>query len=364
MSEQEREWMERYIYQVVRRLPKAQRGEVEMELRELISDMFEEKGSMEDVLAALGNPAVFAGQYRDGSRCLIGPEYYDRYVWLLKIVLICVSVTVPIVSVISGVLELRNTVLPEIVYAAASVAVDAVVSTAVACMSAFGGLTLVFAVLERQKTKWELRLAHDSANRQDGRTAWTPGQLPPVPVRKAEIGRGDSAVSLVFILLLALLLIFWPQLFSVFFKDGGSIVSVPFFNLAQWEKILPLLLIGLAAGFVDEMIRLITGFYCRAVMIGNILCGLLQIACAAVALKALPFWNTQFVAEVQAYASVDFPFGEWLCAHWDTGLLSSGILLLIVAATLLEIGVTVYKTLRYGSRTDIIAKNRKVMNIR
>ena len=80
MSEQEREWMERYIYQVVRRLPKAQRGEVEMELRELISDMFEEKGSMEDVLAALGNPAVFAGQYRDGSRCLIGPEYYDRYV--------------------------------------------------------------------------------------------------------------------------------------------------------------------------------------------------------------------------------------------------------------------------------------------
>ena len=117
MSEQEREWMERYIYQVVRRLPKAQRGEVEMELRELISDMFEEKGSMEDVLAALGNPAVFAGQYRDGSRCLIGPEYYDRYVWLLKIVLICVSVTVPIVSVISGVLELRNTVLPEIVYA-------------------------------------------------------------------------------------------------------------------------------------------------------------------------------------------------------------------------------------------------------
>lgn len=356
MSEQEHEWMERYIYQVIRRLPRAQRGEAEMELREFIGDMFEEKGSMEDVLAVLGDPAVFAGQYSDGSHCLIGPEYYDQYVWLLRIVLICVSVTVPIVSVVSGVLEFRNTVLPGLAYTAASIAVDAVVSTVAACMSAFGGLTLFFAVLERQKTKWDLRLAHDSADRQDGGTAWTPGQLPPVPVRKAEIGRGDSAVSLIFILLLALLLIFWPQLFSVFFKDGGSIVSVPLFNLEHWEKILPLLLIGLAAGFVDEMLRLITGVYCRTVMISNILCGVLQIACAAFALKALPFWNTQFVAEIQAYASVDFPFGEWLCTHWDTGLFSNGILLLIVAATLLEIGVTVYKTLRYGSRADKITE--------
>lgn len=61
MKEQEREWMERYIYQVTRRLPKAQRGETAMELRELIGDMAEEKGSVEAALTALGDPAVFAG---------------------------------------------------------------------------------------------------------------------------------------------------------------------------------------------------------------------------------------------------------------------------------------------------------------
>ena len=47
MTPNEKEYMDRYIYQVIRRLPKAQRDEVRMELEELISDMYTDKGSME-----------------------------------------------------------------------------------------------------------------------------------------------------------------------------------------------------------------------------------------------------------------------------------------------------------------------------
>ena len=39
VNQQEQELMERYIYQVVRRLPKNQRKEVARELQELIGDM-------------------------------------------------------------------------------------------------------------------------------------------------------------------------------------------------------------------------------------------------------------------------------------------------------------------------------------
>ena len=49
MTPNEKEYMDRYIYQVIRRLPKAQRDEVRMELEELISDMYTDKGSMEAV---------------------------------------------------------------------------------------------------------------------------------------------------------------------------------------------------------------------------------------------------------------------------------------------------------------------------
>ena len=68
MSDRDRELMERYIYQVVKRLPKDQRAEVALELRELIGDMAESGDAMEEVLTQLGDPAEFAEKYQDKSR--------------------------------------------------------------------------------------------------------------------------------------------------------------------------------------------------------------------------------------------------------------------------------------------------------
>ena len=86
MTEADRELMQRYIYQVVRRLAKDQREETARELEELITDMAEQKG-MEEALKELGDPAVFAGKYREEPAWVIGPEYSEDYRWLLKIVL-------------------------------------------------------------------------------------------------------------------------------------------------------------------------------------------------------------------------------------------------------------------------------------
>ncbi len=53
MTLDDKELMGRYIYQVIRRLSRAQRDEARMELEELISDMYADKGSMETVLTQL-----------------------------------------------------------------------------------------------------------------------------------------------------------------------------------------------------------------------------------------------------------------------------------------------------------------------
>ena len=58
MTTQEQEWMDRYIYEVTRRLPRKQRQDVALELRELIGDMLEDDSSMERVLTRLGSPAL------------------------------------------------------------------------------------------------------------------------------------------------------------------------------------------------------------------------------------------------------------------------------------------------------------------
>ena len=75
MTTEEKDLQNRYVYQVTRCLPKAQREEVRMELEELIGDMYADKGSMEAVLTQLGDPARFAEQYRSGREDYRG---YDR----------------------------------------------------------------------------------------------------------------------------------------------------------------------------------------------------------------------------------------------------------------------------------------------
>lgn len=80
MSEQE--MIERYIYEVVRRVPSEAREEIRMEIGALIEDMQNGEGlSVQAVLEKLGDPAVFARRYRGDRDYLIGPEYYDDYVW-------------------------------------------------------------------------------------------------------------------------------------------------------------------------------------------------------------------------------------------------------------------------------------------
>ena len=92
--------IERYIYAVTKRLPGKTREDVARELRTLIEDMLKEwcgevtpsDKDIRVVLTELGTPNELYEQYAgDGKRCLIGPPYYTTYVFVMKIVLICVA---------------------------------------------------------------------------------------------------------------------------------------------------------------------------------------------------------------------------------------------------------------------------------
>ena len=258
MSGKEQELIDRYIYQVVRRLPRDQRGEVSLELQELIGDMLEAGGSAEDVLSKLGDPAKFAEKYQDRSHCLIGPEYYDNYVWLLRIVLTCVTATVFVVSVIQGirdgiVLADGETAGAAIMAAGTGIA-NGFTGIFIAGLSAFGGVTLAFAVMERRKIRFEMKkeknwTVSDLGDNFTGKQkVWTPGNLSPIPHKKAMISRGDSIVGIVFIMIFGVLLIFAPQFFGAVFPDGEVLRTIPVFNLDQWDIILPLFILSLVIG--------------------------------------------------------------------------------------------------------------------
>jgi hypothetical protein len=360
MTPNEKEYMDRYIYQVIRRLPKAQRDEVRMELEELISDMHADRDSMEEVLTELGDPAEFAKQYQSGQKYLIGPEYFDTYLWFVKVVLICSAVPILIVSLISAIGEMpaftSQNAAPVIIRAAAGGLIDGVADALLSCISAFGVLTLIFAVMERKKIQIEVKKAEKwsveslSEERKAPSARWTPKTLEPVPDKKALISRGDSVAGIVFIVIFTVLLIFAPHFFAAYFTEGETITTVPLFNLEQWGMILPVFVISLLIGLIDEILRLVIGVYGKLVMISSILCGTIQLVLSAIVLKVLPVWNPDFVPEVvQALGGRTDP-GAGFLTYWNADRVSSGLLALIAVITLAEIGVTIYRTRRYGVR--------------
>ena len=91
--------LDRYIYAVISKLPKEQREDIKLELESLISDMCEEGRKLEDVLLTLGNPDDLANKYREKEKYLIGPEYYDLYIWLVKIVLFATTISAAVSSI-------------------------------------------------------------------------------------------------------------------------------------------------------------------------------------------------------------------------------------------------------------------------
>ena len=359
MSGKEQELIDRYIYQVVRRLPRDQRGEVSLELQELIGDMLEAGGSAEDVLSKLGDPAKFAEKYQDRSHCLIGPEYYDNYVWLLRIVLTCVTATVFVVSVIQGirdgiVLADGETAGAAIMAAGTGIA-NGFTGIFIAGLSAFGGVTLAFAVMERRKIRFEMKkeknwTVSDLGDNFTGKQkVWTPGNLSPIPHKKAMISRGDSIVGIVFIMIFGVLLIFAPQFFGAVFPDGEVVRTIPVFNLDQWDIILPLFILSLAIGLADEVLHLVVGHYCRLVMISSIVTGGLQMILLFLLLKAFPLWNPGFATELELYLGGQDGTGlNEIVTRWNGDFVSNCFLAFGLMITLLEVGSTVYRTLRYG----------------
>lgn len=334
----EHDMMSRYIYQVVKRVPKEQQKEIEMELQELISDMAEgEDTSMDEVLVKLGNPADLAKRYRDDKRYVIGPEYYENYVWVMEIVMTAVLVSALVSGMVQIILEGSDII---------EVFTETLANTITSVIGTFGIVTVIFAVLERQQVNVDLK---KEKQWEIENLTWTPKLLLPIPDKKAAISRGESVISIVFIVIFCGLIIFAPQLIGAYiFEDEQFIRSIPIFNLKQWNMLLPFLLLSSIIGFADEMVRLVTGCYCRLVMISNIISGSIQIALSVLILKVLPLWNADFIKDMSEQLQLKINSKYDILSYWGSGFFSNIILVIICGAILLEMGITIYKTERYG----------------
>jgi hypothetical protein len=323
--------------------------------------MAEEEGSVEATLIKLGDPAEFAKKYMDDSRHLIGPAYYDTYLMVLKIAMLCAVIAVFVVSLAEGIIsrelwtgdaDVGRVILALI--SGFSVALSNTINTAI---GVFGIVTLVFAIMERQKVDldskkektWSVSDLKDNVSEKNA--VWTPKNLSPVPHNRAIIKRSESIVNIIFIVIFCVLLIFAPRFFGMIVVDGDLVQTVPIFNLEKWHIILPFFLISLLVAMADDILRLVVGRYNLRVMFSSIISGGIQIVCDVIILKVLPLWNPDFGIELENSINNNYVPPDFL-VNFDAVSVSDVILAGLIIIVALEMIGTVYKTLRYGLGND------------
>ncbi len=180
--------VERYVYDVIRRLPEREREEVRAELLSNIEAMLPKNPADEDVvrvLESLGPPYKMADQYRSTKRYLISPAMFDSYIMVLKIVgTVLFSVTL-VASVIGIAVEYSQN--PTAVGFVTKTISTIFASLFEAAVSTFAWVTLGFALFE-----------HYGKGKQK---SWNVKDLPQMP-KPERISRRSSIVTMVFTVVL------------------------------------------------------------------------------------------------------------------------------------------------------------------
>ena len=230
-----KDMIERYIYDVTRRLPEKDREDVKRELGASINDMLPANPSEQDItktLTELGDPKVLSEKYRDKPRYLISPAMFEIYISVLKLVVLIVAVVCACVGVL---ISISAESVPEIIGAAVGMAVEG------ALQAAFW-VTLGFALYDHFGSK----------------KPWALSNLPDLPEEEesANISRASSAVGLI-------LSVFFTALFIILITRGewflllvqNSHVIIPFSDAALFRLIPFIFLLG-ALGVIINAFKL------------------------------------------------------------------------------------------------------------
>lgn len=333
--------IERYIYDVTRRLPENQRDDIKKELWTLIEDTLYDKAGEEaptdedlhQVLEDLGNPADFARKYRGGEKYLIGGEYYDSYCYILKIVLLCAGVGLLISVVVSALVNSVHADNMISYFANEMINIGTIPGILV---NIFAWITIGFIVIEQYQIKFDMGIG-----------SWTPEKLPQMPNKKAVINRTDTVVGLVFNVLCGSLLCFAPHLIGAWIKDGDIMRTIPVFNLEIWSSIMPLFAITFMLAILGEVIKLLVGRYNRTVVITSIFTDLIAFIITVVIFKGYNIWNPAFVLQLEKILGRTFDSKHDIFSYWNTATFSNICVAIFFLIYLIDIGESVYHMIRY-----------------
>ena len=178
------------------------------ELETIIQDMLEERcedvipteRDIKVVLTELGTPNELASKYKGETQdCLIGQPYYSLYVYVLKIVTVCISGGMLLAQIMAALTS--HTIWYIAIYRTIGGIFGGI-------LTGFAFVTLLFAFFYKKGIKV------DGLN--DGID-----NLPPVPQKSNRISKVDAIVGIVFSVIFTLVFLVCPQILCIAFVKMG-----------------------------------------------------------------------------------------------------------------------------------------------
>ncbi|MFO8068628.1 MAG: hypothetical protein R6U02_01425 [Alkalibacterium sp.] len=317
--------IDKYIYAVTRELPEKSRKEVASELRALIDDMMHEKDDtlteeekIDRVLRELGNPRELADRYRGKERYLIGPKYFYKYLFVMKIVVISVIIGISVATVVGALFSIDS--LTELFG-------NYLISLFSAVLQGAAWVTAIFALFEYYEVSIE--------NGTD-EVMWEPSQLSALPEKKAFISRGESIFSIVISTIFLLLFFLLYERIGIYYRTGSEVSFIPLFNTEQVNPFRLFVFVIFTINIVVELIKIIKGKWTtKNAMIITVL-NVISAALFIHVIYNLDIWNSGFVQQFEQYVPISF----------ERALLLTTVVIIIV--TIVESISALYKGYKYG----------------
>jgi len=292
-----KDMIERYVYDVSRRLPENQREEVKKELFANIGDMLngsQRESDIEKVLLTLGEPRVLANEYREKKRYLVSPKWMDDYLFVLKIV----SIIVVSVSLVFGLID--NITHPEAITAFGMIVEifsKTVSDMFLGAVQAFAYVTLVFVLIDRVDIS-------------DKRKPWTVSKLPSIPKEnEVVISRTGSIIGFIFTAIFGsvfLYLLINNSIYLVWLNTGdGWHNTLPLFTDTVVQGFVPLLIVSFVVSLVVHMVKIGYGRLNVPVAYAHTIEKIISSAVFIIFIHASNLINTDFLNQVSTFYHID-----------------------------------------------------------
>ena len=321
----------RYIYDVSRRLPENKREDIKEELNSNIHEMLSDHPNEEEikkVLESLGHPRVLANKYREQKRYLIGPAWFDDYLLVLKITLIVIAI---ITGISSGIARAINPESVTIFGAIFEVIFHTFFDILNALIAVFGIVTIIFMIIEKI-SKGGHQITFDVF------------RLPQLPKEKQmEIKRSSAIASVIITSIVGVIIIYFlytgKSITGYFDGDGQFNQLTNFLNHDVVMSIFALIVISIIANIALEVVKLLSGRWTVNVLLVHIFVKLFGAVVAIIFLTRPQMINPDFITEMASYI-------EGISASMiENGfrILFTALCFLIGLGTVADIGSTTYK---------------------